>query len=61
MARPGRRALLAWLAGAGLGLRPANAADGDGFDFIALGDMPYGPDLLAGPLYRRLMGGESHA
>lgn len=55
MARPGRRALLAGLAGAGLGLRPANAADGDGFDFIALGDMPYGPDLLAGPLYRRLI------
>lgn len=52
---PGRRALLAGLAAAGLGLPPARAADADGFDFIALGDMPYGPDLLAGQLYRHLI------
>ncbi len=59
--QPGRRALLAAQSGAGLGApataqpatspAPAPAA----FDFIALGDMPYGPDLIAGPLYRSLI------
>ncbi len=26
------------------------------FEFVALGDMPYGPDLIAGPAYRHLIG-----
>ena len=26
------------------------------FEFVALGDMPYGPDLMAGPAYRHLIG-----
>jgi hypothetical protein len=30
------------------------AAD-DHFEFVALGDMPYGPDLIAGPAYRALI------
>ena len=25
------------------------------FEFVALGDMPYGPDLIAGPAYRQLI------
>ncbi len=25
------------------------------FDFVALGDMPYGPDLISGPAYRHLI------
>lgn len=56
-ALPGRRALLAALAAAGVGGRVgATAADDDGaFDFVALGDAPYGPDLLAGPPYRALI------
>lgn len=56
--QPGRRALLAGMAGlgaAGLGGRAAAVADLPAFDFIALGDLPYGPDLLAGALYRRLI------
>jgi hypothetical protein len=53
--RPGRRALLAGLVAAGLGVRAAPAADPPTVDFIALGDLPYGPDLLAGPLYRHLI------
>lgn len=60
-AAPGRRALLAALGAAGLGTAglavqataPASAAGA--FDFIALGDAPYGPDLLAGPIYRSLI------
>jgi hypothetical protein len=56
MAAPGRRAVLAALASAGLGAGAATpAADGGSVDFIALGDAPYGPDLLAGPLYRSLI------
>ena len=53
--RPGRRALLAGLAAAGLGIRPAQADAADAFDFVALGDAPYGPDLLVGPMYRSLI------
>jgi len=55
-AAPRRRALLAALATASLGVRAqAPAADAAAFDFIALGDVPYGPDLLAGPSYRSLI------
>ena len=58
MPQPGRRATLATLAAmAGAGLAwPAPAQPGaTAFDFIALGDMPYGPDLIAGPIYRNLI------
>jgi len=56
IAAPRRRALLAALAAAGLGARAADAAtQADTFDFIALGDAPYGPDLMAGPVYRSLI------
>jgi len=34
---------------------PAAAAAAAPFEFVALGDMPYGPDLIAGPAYRRLI------
>ena len=37
---------------------PASAAASDSaepIDFVALGDMPYGPDLLSGPPYRHLI------
>lgn len=54
-AAPGRRALLATLAAASVGGRAATPADADAFDFVALGDVPYGPDLLAGPPYRALI------
>ncbi|MES2715141.1 MAG: hypothetical protein V4795_05220 [Pseudomonadota bacterium] len=56
-AASGRRALLAALAAAGLAPPvPAQpAAAPAAFDFIALGDMPYGPDLIAGPPYRSLI------
>lgn len=39
------------------GAASANVAPGPGgaFDFVALGDMPYGPDLMTGPAYRRLI------
>jgi hypothetical protein len=53
----GRRRALALLA-ATTGLAAPLRAQPDahaGFDFIALGDMPYGPDLLAGPPYRSLI------
>ena len=59
-----RRAALARLAAlaAGGGLpvgqtlaQPAPAAAGP-FEFVALGDMPYGPDAIAGPAYRHLIG-----
>lgn len=33
----------------------AVAAAASPFEFVALGDMPYGPDLIAGPAYRRLI------
>ena len=33
----------------------AEAAANASFEFVALGDMPYGPDLIAGPAYRRLI------
>ncbi len=56
---PSRRALLAGLAGLGLtgaALAPAlRAQAAPALDFIALGDMPYGPDLIAGPSYRGLI------
>ena len=60
MPKPGRRATLAALAAvAGCGLvRPVvaqSAAPDKAVDFIALGDMPYGPDLIAGPIYRSLI------
>ena len=35
--------------------RPAGAETAAPFEFVALGDMPYGPDLIAGPAYRRLI------
>lgn len=53
-----RRALAALgaLAGAGLAPHRAQAAgDDQPVDFIALGDMPYGADLLAGRTYRSLI------
>ena len=34
----------------------AEAAAAAPFEFVALGDMPYGPDLIAGPAYRHLIG-----
>ena len=34
----------------------ARVAAGAPFEFVALGDMPYGPDLMAGPAYRHLIG-----
>ena len=53
-------AALGALAAAGyVGANPASAtAAGDSaqpIDFVALGDMPYGPDLLSGPPYRHLV------
>ncbi len=52
----GRRAWLAALGAASLGMQAATPATKAGvFDFIALGDVPYGPDLLAGPMYRSLI------
>lgn len=33
----------------------AFAANGAAFEFVALGDMPYGPDAMSGPGYRRLI------
>ncbi len=58
--QPSRRALLgalACLAGAGLAqpVPAQSAAAQAAFDFIALGDMPYGPDLIAGQAYRSLI------
>ena len=37
-------------------IQPAPQAAGAPFEFVALGDMPYGPDLIAGPAYRHLIG-----
>ncbi len=48
-----RRAALAALASVLHG--PADAAAIEPFDFVALGDMPYGPDLIQGPAYRQLI------
>ena len=48
-----RRAALAALAS--LLHRPAEAAAIESFDFVALGDMPYGPDLIQGQAYRQLI------
>ena len=50
-----RRAALAALAS--LLHRPisAEAAAIEPFDFVALGDMPYGPDLIQGQAYRQLI------
>ena len=33
----------------------APSADFAPFEFVALGDMPYGPDTIAGPAYRHLI------
>ncbi len=33
----------------------AATAAGGAFEFVALGDMPYGPDAMSGPGYRRLI------
>ena len=35
---------------------PIAPAFASAFEFVALGDMPYGPDLIAGPAYRHLIG-----
>lgn len=52
----GRRLALGALAATGAGLAaPLRAQPPEAFDFIALGDMPYGPDLLAGAAYRSLI------
>jgi hypothetical protein len=52
---PARRLVVAAAVLAGL-FSGAPAASGDGaFHFVALGDMPYGPDAIAGPAYRRLI------
>jgi hypothetical protein len=70
-AAPGRRTLLAAMRAAGLGAvglgmtglgNPARAqpAAAGAVDFIALGDMPYGPDLMAGPVYRSLIDRINH-
>ena len=34
---------------------PIAPAIAPAFEFVALGDMPYGPDLMAGPAYRHLI------
>lgn len=70
-AASGRRSLLAAMGAAGLGVaglgavgigNPARArpAAAGAFDFIALGDAPYGPDLIAGPAYRSLIDRINH-
>ena len=51
-----RRAALATLGSALLTLSGGpHAQPDDGFEFVALGDMPYGPDAIAGPPYRHLI------
>ena len=37
------------------GSGPGTNASFEPFDFVALGDMPYGPDLIRGPAYRHLI------
>jgi len=49
-----RRAALGWL-GALAAAAAAASDSAEAIDFVALGDMPYGPDLLSGPLYRHLI------
>lgn len=51
----GRRRTLALLAAGAAPGAPLRAQPPETFDFIALGDMPYGRDLLAGPPYRGLI------
>lgn len=48
-------ALVAMLVAAPAQAQPATAAAVAPFEFVALGDMPYGPDLMAGPAYRHLI------
>ena len=43
------------VAAADVAASPLPAADAEPIDFIALGDMPYGTDLLSGPAYRHLI------
>lgn len=51
-----RRAALAALGSALLGAAGGARAQADaGFEFVALGDMPYGPDAIVGPPYRHLI------
>ena len=50
----GRRRAFAAFASAAL-VAPLRAQPPEPFDFIALGDMPYGPDLTTGPAYRQLI------
>ena len=45
----------AWPAGANPASTTAAADSSQAIDFVALGDMPYGPDLLSGPPYRHLI------
>ena len=48
-----QRLALGGLAPSALPATPAAAPAA--FEFVALGDMPYGPDLIAGPAYRHLI------
>lgn len=51
-----RRALAAAALGlAALATSGTALAAGAAFEFVALGDMPYGPDAMSGPGYRRLI------
>ena len=50
-----RRALRGALAAALAAAALAGHAAGGAFEFVALGDMPYGPDAMTGPAYRRLI------
>ena len=52
-----RRAALAALAAGACpsAWAQAPAAAGEAFEFVALGDMPYGPDAMVGPAYRHLI------
>ena len=51
-----RHALAAAMLGlAALGAGAAAPAAGTAFEFVALGDMPYGADAMSGPGYRRLI------
>ena len=61
LARPGLPTAWATLPGrvkASEATTPATAHPpaGPGFEFVALGDMPYGPDTTAGTAYRHLIG-----
>ena len=55
-----RRAALAGLAALAAGTcartwAQGPPAAGEAFEFVALGDMPYGPDTMVGPAYRHLI------